>query len=52
MREQIACSPLLSSVMTAEMPAIPEANALAATPPSMAARFFSRALRVGLMVRA
>jgi hypothetical protein len=45
-------SPDSSSVITAPSAAIPEANANAALPPSMAAMLASRAERVGFCVRA
>ena len=38
--------------MIAPIAAIPDANAYAALPPSIAARFFSSAKRVGFCVRA
>jgi hypothetical protein len=45
-------SPAFSMVVIAPMAAIPDANANAAVPPSIAAMFASRAARVGFCVRA
>ena len=45
-------SPAWSSVITAPVAAMPDANANAARPFSIAARLPSRALRVGFWVRA